>query len=85
MTSTFTMAAGAEILLSIGFILLIVLAIFLMARRRKPDSKVTLLLSLMEAMPKDREQRETREAVRGEAGGRGENALLGPSGFTLSA
>ena len=73
-----------EILLSVGLILLIVIAIFLLARRPKPDPKTALLLSLMEAMPRDSEDSEPAAAVHEEAGGKEEHGPLGPSSFTLS-
>lgn len=85
MASTFIVAARAEILLSAGLILLMVLAIFLLARRRKPDPKMALLLSLVEAMPKDSEDHESPEAIHEAAGGKEGPGPLGPSGFTISA
>ena len=66
--------------------MLIILAIFLLARRQKPDPKMALLLSLMEAMPRDSEDQEPAAsgAVHKEAGGKEEHGPLGPSSFTLS-
>lgn len=84
MTSAFITAAQAEILSSVGLILLIVLAIYLVARRHKPDPKMSLLLSLMEAMPGDSVDHDTK-AVHEEIGGKEGHGPLGPSGFTLSA
>lgn len=85
MTSTFMFAAKTEILLSVGLILLIVPAIFLLARRRKPDPKMALLLSLMEAMPRESEDRDWTETAQEENGREEDRGPLGPSGFTLSA
>jgi len=83
--SAFIVAERAEILLSVGVILLVVLAIFLVARRRKPDPKMALLLSLVEAMPRDTEDHESPEALHEEDGGKEGTGPLGPSEFTLSA
>jgi hypothetical protein len=75
----------AEILLSVALLLFVVLVILRLARSRKPDPKMALLLSLMEGMPRDANAGELPEGNGKEESGTEEHGPLGPGGFTLSA
>ncbi len=57
-----------EVLLSLALILFVALLILNLARRRKPDPKMALLLSLVEGLPRDAKTDESSSAGREEAG-----------------
>lgn len=76
---------GTEALLGAALILLVALLILKLSRRSKPDPKLALMLSLMEALPRDAETGNLPEDIREEEVGGKEHGPLGPSGFTFSA
>ena len=85
MTLALMVTSTTEILLGVALLLFVVLVIVWMARSRKPDPKMALLLSLMEGMPRDADAGESKQGSREEEGATEEHGPLGPGGFTLSA
>jgi hypothetical protein len=81
----FNATDNEEVLLSLALILFVALLIPKLARQRKPDHKMALLLSLVEGLPGDAKTDESSSAGREEAGNIKEHGPPGSGGFTLSA